>query len=82
MKVNFTEEYSPGMKIYYVDRNPFTKSCRLYELKISKVYPEMIVAWEEKGCAYLIGVEDDDNIFLDYHTAQVFYEQATKFGEG
>ena len=75
MKVNYTEEYSPGMKIYYAYHNPLTHNKKLYELKISKVYPDTIIAWEEKGCAYLIGAEDEGNIFLDYHTAQAFHNQ-------
>ena len=76
MTVNYTEEYSPGTTIYYAYHNPLTGNRKLYELKITKVYPDMIFAWEDRGCAYMIGAEDEDNIFLDYHTAQAFFNQA------
>ena len=84
MRVDYTEEYTPGMKIYYIFANELTGSKELYELVITKVFPEMIIAWENRGCAHMIGAEDEDNIYTSYNTAQAFFKQTTvgaKYGK-
>lgn len=75
MNIDFTKEYTPGMQIYYAYHNELTGTKKVYELKISKVYPNMIIAWEEKGCAYMIGVEDEGNLYTNRNTAQAFLNQ-------
>lgn len=74
-KSDFTKEYTIGMKIYYVYSNVFTKTKELFELFISAVYPDMIIAWESKGCAHMIGLEDEDNIYTERNIAEAFFRQ-------
>ena len=72
MNIDFTEEYSPGMQIYYAYHNKLTGTKKVCDLIISKVYPNMIFAWEDKGCAYMIGIEDEENLYTNRNTAQAF----------
>ena len=81
---DFTEEYSPGMNIYYAYGNELTGTKELYELKISKVFPDALIAWEHKGCAHIIGTEDEDNIYTSLSVAQAFFKQMriySKYGQ-
>lgn len=73
----FSEEYAVGMKIYYIFVNELTGTKELYELTITKVYPNMLIAWESKGCAHMISPNDEDNIFTNFNTAQAFFKQTT-----
>ena len=73
----FSEEYAVGMRIYYIFANELTGTKELYELTVTKVYPNMLIAWENKGCAHMIGVEDEDNIFTNFNTAQAFFKQTS-----
>jgi hypothetical protein len=75
MDIDFTEEYSPGMYVYYAFHNKLTGTKKVYKLKITKVYPNMIFAWEEKGCAYMIGIEDEENLYTNQNIAQAFLNQ-------
>ena len=74
-ELDFTKEYTIGMRIYYVYVNEFTKTKELYELITSAIYPDMIIAWESKGCAHMIGLEDEDNIYTERNVAEAFYNQ-------
>lgn len=73
--VDFTQEYTIGMRIYYVFYNELTGNKYLYELLISAVYPDTIIAWEPKGCAHMIGPEDEGNIYTERNVAEAFYNQ-------
>jgi len=42
----FSEEYAVGMRIYYIFVNELTGTKELYELTVTKVYPNMLIAWE------------------------------------
>lgn len=74
-KIDYTEDYTPGMRIYYAYANKLTGTKELYELIISKVYPNMIIAWEDRGCAHMIGPEDDENVYTNHSIAQAFFKQ-------
>ena len=74
-ELDFTKEYTIGMRIYYVYVNEFTKTKELFELITSAIYPDMIIAWEPKGCAHMIGLEDEDNIYTERNVAEAFYNQ-------
>ena len=75
MEIDFTREYTIGMRIYYIYTNNLTGSKELYELLISGVYPDMIIGWEPRGCAHMIGREDADNIYEERSVAEAFFKQ-------
>ena len=75
--IDFTQEYTIGMRIYYIWTNEFTGTKELYEMIISEFYPNMIIGWEPKGCAHMIGPEDADNIFTERNVANAFFKQTT-----
>lgn len=75
MRGDFTQEYTIGMRIYYVYTNELTGTKTLYELIISAVYPDTIIGWETKGCAHMIGLEDQDNIYLEKNIAESNFNQ-------
>lgn len=74
-EVDFTKEYTIGMRIYYIFVNSLTGTKDLYELVISAVYPDTIIGWEPKGCAHMIGPEDEDNIYTERNVAEAFFKQ-------
>ena len=73
--VDFTLDYTIGMRIYYVFINELTGNKALYELIVSAVYPDTIIGWEPKGCAHMIGPQDADYIFTERNTAETIYRQ-------
>ena len=73
----FAEEYAVGMRIYYIFANELTGTKELYELIVKKVFPNMLIAWENRGCAHLIEPKDEDNVFTSLGTAQAFFKQTT-----
>lgn len=73
-----------GMRIYYIFVNELTGTKELYELIIKKVFPNMLIAWENKGCAHMIGPKDENNIYTNLNTAQAFFKQtrvSAKYGK-
>lgn len=74
-KIDFTKDYTIGMRIYYIFVNELTGTKELYELIISAVHPDMLIGWEPKGCAHMIGPEDADNIFEERNVAEAFFKQ-------
>lgn len=85
MGTDFTQEYTIGMRIYYIYTNELTGTKELYDLLISAVYPDMIIAWEPRGCAHMIGPQDEENIYTERNIAEAFFKQTTvqaKFGGG
>lgn len=72
---DFTQDYTIGMRIYYIYTNDLTGTKELYELITSAVHPDMIIAWEPKGCAHMIGPEDEDNIYTEKNVAEAFFKQ-------
>ena len=79
--IDFTHDYTIGMRIYYIYTNELTGTKMLYELITSAVYPEMIIGWEPKGCAHMIGPEDADNIYTEKNVAEAFFRQTTVHGK-
>ena len=75
--VDFTHDYSIGMKIYFIWINELTGTKELYELIISSVYETKIIGWEPRGCAHVIGAEDADNIYTERNVAEAFFKQTT-----
>lgn len=74
-KTDFTQTYTKKMRIYYIFSNNLTGTRQLYELIVSAVYPDMIIAWEPRGCAHMIGIEDEDNIYTERNVAEAFFKQ-------
>lgn len=70
------------MTIWYAYHNPYTGNKQLYELKISKVYPDMIFASEDRGCTHMIGVEDEENIYVNHNVAKAFFKQMEGVTDG
>ena len=72
-KVDFTREYTIGMRIYYIYTNMLTGTKELFELIISSVYEDMIIGWEPRGCAHMIDAQDSNNIYTERNVAEAFF---------
>ena len=81
MEIDFTHDYTIGMRIYYIYTNELTGTKALYELLTSAVYPDMIIGWEPKGCAHMIGPKDADNIYTEKNVAEAVYAQTNVLGK-
>lgn len=73
---DFRELYHSGDTIYYVYLNHLTGDKSLFKLTVRTVYARSLIAWEEKGCAQLIGYPNRDWIFLDGREAESYYRTA------
>ena len=73
---DFRELYRSGDTIYYVYLNHLTGDKELLKLTVRTVYARSLIAWEEKGCARIIGYPSRDWIFLDGREAESYYKTA------
>lgn len=78
---DYTRDYTIGMRIYYIYTNSLTGTKELYELLISAVFPDTIIAWEPRGCAHMIGPDDEDNIYTEKSVAEAFFKQTKVVGK-
>lgn len=61
---DFRNDYFKGQLIYYIKVNEFCGKKDIMKLKISTVYPRLIVAHEEQGVFHYIGFSEADMIFF------------------
>ena len=71
---DFRNLYRSGDTIYYVWINNLTGDKQLLKLTVRTVYARSMVAWEEKGCAHMIGYTTRDWIFWDKREAEAYYK--------
>ena len=71
---DFRNLYHSGDIIYYVWINYLTGDKQLLKLTVRTVYARSMVAWEEKGCAHMIGYTTRDWIFWDLREAEAYYK--------
>lgn len=66
--------FSKGQNIYYVETNELCGTKKMLELKITNVYPRVIIAFEDQGMAHTIGYEDVDLIFTKRSECEECYK--------
>lgn len=73
---DFRKLYHSGDTIYYVYLNHLTGDKELFELHVRTVYARSLIAWEDGGCARIIGYPNRDWIFWDRREAETYYKTA------
>ena len=71
---DFREIYHKGDIVHYIRTNNLTGDKQLLELNVRTIYARSLVAWEEHGCAYVIGYDTKDWIFWDRREAEVYFK--------
>ena len=70
---DYRQIYSKGQEIYYIEVNELCGTKKMLELTVSSVYPRAVIAYEDRGMAHTIGVEDEEMIYLDRHECESVY---------
>ena len=73
MKDDFDKLYSKGDIIYYVHEDVLNKK-EIKQLKVSTIYPKILIAFEDRGMAQCIDYKDRDKIFADEYGARRYLE--------
>lgn len=60
---DFRDHFENGQTIFFVSVNDWTKTKKVQELKVSKIYNNMLISYIDRGHAVCIGLEDIDRIF-------------------
>ena len=71
---DFRELYHKGDIVHYIRINNLTGDKELLELNVRTIYARSLVAWEEHGCAYVIGYDTKDWIFWDRREAEAYFK--------
>ena len=61
---DYRNDYFKGQSIYYIKVNELCGKKEIIELKISSVYPRLIIGYEDRGMSHCIGFDESDMIFF------------------
>lgn len=61
---DYRNDYFKGQSVYYIKVNELCGKKEIIELKISSVYPRLIIGYEDRGMSHCIGFDESDMIFF------------------
>ena len=74
-KYDFRDHYQKGDWIYYLHISDVTNKVSILNLKVSTLYPNIMIAYEDRGMSYCIDSKDKDKIFETESGAEEYLKE-------